>query len=505
MGNCTKKTTTPVSSKHPFSIPDFYYLHTQKRCLLHFKAKSPQKLSKHLVENPKILPNSAVGVLSDKLFIVAGGSNSHFSFADKVSKIDPFSVQSWSLSPLPIKSREGYLFQYKEWVYYVGGITGKKFEQGCPIMRYHLQSDFWEILKEAEGFLKPKEYLRSPETKHPGPKVSQILYAGAFMRGSVVYIVGGMYVNSSKNLKPIDSVFFVDFSEKRPSLKVAEVKIPFRIIKPSCGTSDSKAVITGGFDPKTGSQSYLTVLLTFGETIRYKTLNSPKCELVHNYPPLKFPGTILFTSYPYCAIFQVNTEEWSSFKLFKDEVASEKVSFKFTKQTPQTFFHFGVPKQRKSLKQYQNATLEIKELNREESGTKLHKDVPTPVLPSVSQDSPQESLECSSSTEPKVPDSRTLDPIKVQSILNLAFHYLSEPYSKLACSSTAPTELVGALQKILRKRHYPYESAWSFCKALSRALESNLTDEKIQEFLGKEFTTVKQETILRVVSECLSL
>uniref|UniRef100_A0A7S3MSH3 Uncharacterized protein n=1 Tax=Fabrea salina TaxID=342563 RepID=A0A7S3MSH3_9CILI len=320
MGNCKSKAKSKGKLAQPPSIPDFVFLYRQKKRILHFNKKSVEKY-KILDNSDNIQSDSAVVQLSDKRFLIVGGTKKG-ELSKSAVLVESESLEVVPVAPLPIPAKEGFLLEYEGWVYYVGGTTfislnNKLYEEGIPVMRFSPALNFWEVLIEDEGFISDERYFaRHSETTF---RMSKVLHCGAFMHFGKIFVLGGMYISSSRKVKPFSQVFCIDLrNNKQAFLQQVNFQLPFKVVRPMCGVCETKVVITGGVDPLINEPANITMLLTICESPKYKTLTSPKYELVSNYPPIKTGDLILFISFPFCAIFNFSTEEWNVIEIEKN-------------------------------------------------------------------------------------------------------------------------------------------------------------------------------------------
>lgn len=320
------------------AFPDFYYLCREKRYLLRI---SNDKISKHKFDNTiKIRQDSGIGYLNDGRIMIGGGTDNAGCLTTKAYIINPATKKVTCISNLPIASKEGSFFQYKNYVYYVGGIKENEDEdillqeESTPIMKYYLNHGYWEVFDHrAEREFSYQYYLKnsirveedeSDEEKELSLK--EILYAGMFMIKSKIYFINGQRISSHGILKSMNLVFSIDLEEDDFNFKQENFESPLKVFRPVCGSYDNRAFITGGLDPTDKKTSMKTYIISFENTepefIPVDGLRLP----VHDWYPIISAGeSYIAISYPNVAIYENSNNNWLMFKFSENLVNRNRV------------------------------------------------------------------------------------------------------------------------------------------------------------------------------------
>ena len=215
MGACTVKMNME-SDFH--GIPDLYYLDRTNECVLFITKDQISKTS-----FKSLLPfyeDSAIIYLSASEFMIAGGKKPSNKLSKKVFRINTSLKQIYSLQPLPLAARSGNLIYYKGFIYLVGAVTMREgSELPCPMCRYSLNEEPWEILEVSDLHLNAKYSL------------DNILGPQACIQGSILYTFGGTKSAEGRQTKKIFSIFLAD---RNMRIEMEKFKLPQKLSNMRC-------------------------------------------------------------------------------------------------------------------------------------------------------------------------------------------------------------------------------------------------------------------------------
>ncbi|CAG9329025.1 unnamed protein product [Blepharisma stoltei] len=348
MGNAANKQNKKNSKK----IPEFYYLNRKRQRLLHIE---PGRLTSSQFQPAVVFPpDSAIGYVQGSCIMVAGGSELN-KFITRVALINTSTMKLKFLSPLPIAAKEGHLYEYKEWVYYVGGLSEAKLDprspqdEPAPLMRYHINKNRWEyfVNYEDEGLVKrkilvEKEIQEDEEVHLTVDKSEKTLYKfelteltlrdlllpGSFMSNAKIYFIGGFIMDRIGRLIPNKQVFSLDLSLSKPKFQIEPFKIPYLVIRPICSNGGKHILITGGLNPRSGRPSQYSYVLTLADTsATFTPLDVLQVELLETCAPISMEHYVIFPNYPLVPVRRRHLKEWQIFDI-KTEKKSKFIETK---------------------------------------------------------------------------------------------------------------------------------------------------------------------------------
>ncbi|OMJ78203.1 hypothetical protein SteCoe_22049 [Stentor coeruleus] len=340
MGNCF----TSSHSDQNKVFEDFYYLLRDKKYLLRI---SDATISKFKIDNSiKVRKDSGVGYLNDGRIIIGGGTDGAGCITNKAYIITPHDGKISQIEDLPVASKEGAFFQYKDSVYYIGAIKDSDDEeilaqeQCAPIMKYALDTGGWVVFEEdknqrqtIQDYLKKKlkDNLDGDNAIEIGYK--EILYAGMFMIKSKVYFINGQRMKAEGTMQTLTDVFSIDLDEDNLAFKVEEFTLPLKVFRPLCGSYENKAFITGGLKPDSKGCNMESYLLTFnenGKQVEIEQILGLKLPLDDSYPMICSSKGFASLAYPNLALYNTRDKDWFMFTFGENLVRRETVKH----QTP---------------------------------------------------------------------------------------------------------------------------------------------------------------------------
>ncbi|OMJ65171.1 hypothetical protein SteCoe_38949 [Stentor coeruleus] len=244
MGNDT-------SSDLNIDIPELYYLYRKKSTLLHIRSGVITKLkfSKKL----KVRSDSAIGYLPNRKIMICGGTDSSDCLTNKTLILDPINLKIINASNLPYPSRNGFLIEFRDWVYYAGSVTEGDLEDDeaeveipSKLFRYNLRENFWEKINE--NTLTGKEEQKDSKAKYP--TLNDLFLPQVFIFSGKLYFLGGRLRSSSGKFKTNHKFFSMDLTDETFTLKNEKIKLPFPVKDPFCLCRGSDVLITGGANGK---------------------------------------------------------------------------------------------------------------------------------------------------------------------------------------------------------------------------------------------------------------
>lgn len=325
MGNClsSSKQSTKIEQ-----IKDFYYLLRDKKYLLKISNKI---ISKHKIRNSiKIRKDSGVGYLDDGRIIIGGGTDRTGCLKNRVYIITPDDGKISKIENLPIASKEGAFFQYKDSVYYIGAIKDSDDEeilaqeQSASVMKYSLKTGSWiiyddnRIQKEAVQESHNKN-LKDNQANKKALEINykEVLYAGMFMIKNKVFLVNGQRMKAEGVLETLTDVFSITLDEYFLTFNVEDFKFPTKIFRPICGSYYNKAFITGGIRTDIKSSNMESFLLTFSENGKISNIDKVlglKLTIDDSYPMICSSSGFASIAYPNLAYYNIKEKSWLMFK-----------------------------------------------------------------------------------------------------------------------------------------------------------------------------------------------
>lgn len=332
MGKC-------FSSESPEQFPEihfneFFYLCRELKYLIRV---APDKISKLKYDKLiKIRSDSGVGYLNDGRIILGGGTDSSGCLTSKVYLLDPAKSKVSILPSMPVQTKEGTFFHYKEFAYFIGGVIDSEDEilaqeQAAPIMKYYLNTGNWEIFDE--GKKKPnliKKHFEElvDEDENECLSYTDILYPGMFMIGSRVYFVNGQKTDSKGILKMMDTVFSVDLEDLESGLRVEEFKSPLNVFRPVCGSYSKTAFITGGLLYESKKFSKDSYLINFEhESPEFTNIKGLKIDADDTYPVIGTYSSFITIHFPFFAVYDRPEKKWLQFEIEKCHVNRQNISY----------------------------------------------------------------------------------------------------------------------------------------------------------------------------------
>ncbi|OMJ88625.1 hypothetical protein SteCoe_9407 [Stentor coeruleus] len=336
MGNCFSSSHSGDQNK---VFEDFYYLLRDKKYLLRI---SDVTISKFKIDNSiKVRKDSGVGYLNDGRIIVGGGTDGAGCLTNKAYIITPHDGKVSQIEDLPVASKEGAFFQYKNSVYYIGAIKDSDDEeilaqeQCAPIMKYELDTGGWVVFEEdknqrhtIQDYLKKKlkDNLDGDNVIEIGYK--EILYAGMFMIKSKVYFINGQRMKAEGTMQTLTDVFSIDLDEDNLAFKAEEFALPLKVFRPICGSYENKAFITGGLKPDSKGCNMDSYLLTFnenGKQVDIEQIPGLKLSLDDSYPMICSSRNFVSLAYPNLALYSTRDKDWLMFTFGENLVRRETV------------------------------------------------------------------------------------------------------------------------------------------------------------------------------------
>jgi hypothetical protein len=324
MGKCFSNEAEVVHNEQLFN--DFFYL---CRSLKYLVRVSEDSISKFKYQNiVKIRKDSGVGYLSDGRIIVGGGTDSSGCLTKKVYLLDPVKSKVTILPELPVSAKEGNFFHFKDCIYYIAAVRDTDDEEilaqekSAPIMKYFIETGSWEVFHDEnehklnfQDFLK-KTAIKMNESEEEDDQLSyqEILYPGAFMIGSKVFLINGQKMTSRGILKTMKTVFSINLDVDGFEFKVENFKSPVDSFRPVCGSYMKTAFITGGLLPSGKGCNFESFLVDFSSSQpEFQQFSGLKVDLDDNYPVICGSKTFIAIAFPNLAIFDREKCDWKHF------------------------------------------------------------------------------------------------------------------------------------------------------------------------------------------------
>lgn len=343
MGKCFSR--DQPEQIHGNSFNEFFYLCRELKYLIRV---TPDSISKFKYDKLiKIRSDSGIGYLSDGRIIIGGGTDSSGCLTNKAYLLDPAKEKVTVLPDMPVSTKEGTFFHYKEFAYYLGGIQDSDDEilaqeQTAPILRYFLLTGQWEIfdednkknlqghnLKFFEDPDKIDDYYEGGAKK--GLHYKNILYPGMFMIGSKVYFINAQRIDSRGILKMMDSVFSVDLEQIELGIQVESFKSPLNSFRPICGSYSKTAFIAGGLKYSSKKSNKDSYIVDFNQSPpKFTLIQGLKINLDDTYPIIGNHSSFVSINFPFFAIYDQIHQAWFQFEIEQLHIHRSKIKY----QTP---------------------------------------------------------------------------------------------------------------------------------------------------------------------------
>ena len=229
---------------------DFFYISRESQEL--HEIKNDRKCITSLNNFIRIEENCAIGYLSGNKLMLVGGLN---PLNEKLSEsyiiqIEPKLIRT--LSFLPYGTEGGFLHEYKEWVYYLGGKASDiaaNISENPPadLLRYHLSGNYWEKITSISNDYTSRDHLQrnivnSEEVKALQDKtisLNRIEGFSSILYRNFLYIIGGRVIDEpdcfiTKSLK---------LNLDNYSMEVTNFQLPYETLNPFCCRFQDKILI----------------------------------------------------------------------------------------------------------------------------------------------------------------------------------------------------------------------------------------------------------------------
>ncbi|OMJ77290.1 hypothetical protein SteCoe_23158 [Stentor coeruleus] len=277
-------------------FPDFYYINRTTGQMFLIKKDSTNEV---ILKNDMVLPQeSAVGHLLSKDILMIGGVLKE-KLVESVIFISITLQSTFKVAPLPKACKQGQAHEYKNWVYYIGGVCES--DNGltqAPLMRYNLKQDLWQDL-----FRYGEDY-----------RFNRIINMGTCILGNKLLLVGGQRLNSKNTLSSNKKIFSINI-EKGFKVEV-EGKLPYKLLKPSIATGVKQGIITGGITVKSSKFNRKSFHISLkGDNCYLTPIGNIGIDLIEQYPSIYTSKYAMFISYPYIALRMKNLVYWLCYQV----------------------------------------------------------------------------------------------------------------------------------------------------------------------------------------------
>ena len=312
-------------------FPELYYLHRRKSTVLHINEGKIFKLkfSKRL----RIRSDSVIGYLPSRKIMVCGGTDSSGCLTNKVFIIDPIKLKVKNVSALPAPSKSGYLIEYRDWVYYAGGLSeitdeeAEDSEAPSRLMRYNIAENYWEIFPDQKSNSEAMTALKgiSKQGKNNSKHTKKLLITDLYLPTvclfhGKLYFFGGETKTHKGKLKPTYDLFSVDISQGEYELKLENVKLPFELDHVVCTSRGHDILITGGKINGEFNKESWNMTISKGKAEFTKEPEIP-IEYLDSHPSV-YDGlsTVLF-AFPDIIMLKNDHSEWEKTTIFQKTVS----------------------------------------------------------------------------------------------------------------------------------------------------------------------------------------
>ena len=222
-----------------------------------------------------------------------------------------------NITELPKACRLGNLIQYKNFVYYVGGITENQENEdgiiefiGSPIMRYNILENSWEVFmhKEKNDLEENVSESQKSKTEYKTFSLRDLIYPGTFLLHSKIYFYAGSIIKPELSYNLL--VYSIDLESEHLNLEIEPFFFPIALNNPQSSANSSFGFIYGEINPD--SQANFSSF-TFNIKHDFKLIKSQHHEIQENYPPICTDKYIIVMSFPKFSLKLKNSEGWLTY------------------------------------------------------------------------------------------------------------------------------------------------------------------------------------------------
>ena len=337
MGACGTKKKHHSKSVDSLDISRCYYFSRQRDILFEISSKGISKyVFKHRL---RCNPDSCVGTIGDHLIMIAGGTDPCGLMTKRVLLINAFNKVVSELAPLPRAAREGSLLKSKGYYYYIGGTVQAEdpfaptYEEGCPIMRYHIKKEHWEVFthtsdEEVCSYLglnrnlaEGEEEYNQEELVYSGFSLKNLISAGAFLYKGRIYLVGGR-IFQGRFYGASDRIFSFQTGSKSFDMREEKLRLPIKLVNPVCISAGAHTYITGGyFENDLPNRSMFEIHFEKNQVHEcFAKIDSP---LEENYPAAYLRESVVIFSFPMLWVKPKNEDVLVSFAFHRKNHRSD--------------------------------------------------------------------------------------------------------------------------------------------------------------------------------------
>lgn len=306
-----------TASSEKLEIPPLHYIHKLKSTAYIITPKRSSKIKLNV--SFRLSQSCSIGYIEKSPFkiLICGGKSQLDTFISTVLILDTVQGTTKTCANLPISSCKGYLFYYKNWVYYAGQ-TCKCEDDGREIpgqmMRYTIKYNYWEIIPDVLDFKENLEKNSGKPQKHT--KISDIFNPTVVLHKGILYFTSGKIKNNKGQMQNNLKFFSVNLKKKDFRLLEEKFTLPYKVKAPACIDTEKGIILLGGTMNKVFSKKCIFMQIT-EEGLKFEKLPDLDSEFIDEHPHVFVNGNAIVFAFPQIFVLKKNAKNWEKVNLLE--------------------------------------------------------------------------------------------------------------------------------------------------------------------------------------------
>ena len=276
--------------------------------------------------------------------------------------LNTYKIEELASLPYPVEG--GQLYEYKEWVYYIGGnctgsSNGSLENEPAEFMRFNYQENYWEIIFNDSLVLTYRKRIDRnilfnksfDEIDQNLVSFNKLMDPGTVLIGSFLYVLGGKVVEWDYFTS--DTIFTIDLDIL--VIKKLDVTLPKPLAKLTCINYKKNILVFGGFDEDNQQDSAFFTVFAQNEDLEIPNFSE---DFYCNNKPWNFKENIFIILKQKIMILKKDSTHWETLELGSNKF-DENIEFSHSKkpakpfkkrEEPDFFFIFGKPERKSEEK-----------------------------------------------------------------------------------------------------------------------------------------------------------